>query len=159
MTDVHQCRTVDFLFVSLCFQNNILFALNFVQLLCRYFLKCFHFFIHCCFRTRNFHRLRQWNKHVHPIAVCHRIISFACDYDLHDLSVEKIPNVVSWTHEPPRCMLCFWILVGSTTRRFSFLKPGSASLFLLGGIAASIGTSNFLIAFLWFFFIHHLPDR
>ena len=47
-----------------------------------------------------------------------------------------IPNVVSWTHAPPRCMhVRFWNLVGLTT---------------LQGLAASIETSNFMLAFFFF---------
>ena len=71
-------------------------------------------------------------------------------YDLHDLSVEIIPDVVSWTHGPlnDTCMLC--VLESRWIHNFSleFPEAGSVSLFLsfLHGIAASIGTSNFLLA-------------
>ena len=34
MTDVHQCTKVDFLSVSLCFQDNLLLAFDFLQLPC-----------------------------------------------------------------------------------------------------------------------------
>ena len=44
---------------------------------------------------------------------------------------------------------CLWNHAGFTTLRFSLLKAPSASLFLfLKGIAASTGTSNFLVAFM-----------
>ena len=43
-------------------------------------------------------------KLVNQIALCHRIFILCLRCDLHDLSVEMIPSVVSWTHEPPRYM-------------------------------------------------------
>ena len=61
-----------------------------------------------------------------------------------------IPNVVSWTHEPPRCMHSL-SLKSCWIHNSSLQFPGSwsASLFFfLQGIAASIGTSNYFLAFM-----------
>ena len=61
-----------------------------------------------------------------------------------------IPNVVSWTR-----LLCMHALslnlVGFTTLHLIFLKARVLLCSLLQGIAASIGSSNFLLAFLIFF--------
>ena len=51
---------------------------------------------------------------------------FCLRCDLHDLSVDMIPNAFSWTHEPPRCMHALslescWI----HTLRFRLLKVGA----------------------------------
>ena len=59
-TDVHQCSKMDFLVVSSCVQNYLLFALYFVQL-------------------PGWNRLRHRNELVHQIVTCHRVISFACE--------------------------------------------------------------------------------
>ena len=52
------------------------------------------------------------------------------DTEHHDLSVEMIPNGVSWTPEPPQCMHCLWNLVGFITLRISFLKARALLLSL-----------------------------
>ena len=54
MTNVHQCGKVDFLFLSLCFQNDLLLALDLLQLPCWDRLELFPFFNHCWFCIRNF---------------------------------------------------------------------------------------------------------
>ena len=79
MTDVHQCSKVDFLFVSLSFQNSVAFALYLVQLPGWICLELLPFLVHCCFRIQNFHRLGHRNKLVHQMLMSHRIVSFACD--------------------------------------------------------------------------------
>ena len=120
-SNVHQCSKVGFPCVSLCFQNNFLFALNFLQLPCWIRFELLPFLVHCCFRIRNSHRLEHRNKLLHfNCILCLR-------FDLHGLSAEMISNVVSGTPEPPRCMhaLFFWMLVGFTTLRFSVLKAGA----------------------------------
>ena len=57
--NVHQCSKVDFLFVSLSFEHNILLTLDFFQMSCWSCLELFPFLVHCNFCIRNFHRLRQ----------------------------------------------------------------------------------------------------
>ena len=85
MTELNQRSKVDFLFVSLCFRNNLLCALYFVQLLGWNRFEFLPFFIHC---------------------FCYGYLH--C-FSPHDLSVEMIPNAFSWTHEPPRYMhALFW---------------------------------------------------
>ena len=131
-------------FVPLCASRKTsLFVLNFVQLPSWIRFELFPFFVHCCFRIRYFHRLRH-RKTCEPRCSVSSNNILCLRGDLHDLSVEMMPNVVSWTREPPRCMHAFvWILDGFKTLRFSFLKAEE-----LQGIAASIGYSNFLLAFL-----------
>ena len=79
MKDGHQCSKVAFLFVALCFQNNLPFALYFVQLPGWNRLDPLPLLVHCCFRIRNFHRLRHRNKFANQMTVTHRIVSFTCD--------------------------------------------------------------------------------
>ena len=69
--------TVLFLFCA----SRITFLLPFT-LVSRIASKLFEllpFFVHCCFRIPNFHRLGHKNKIAHQIVMCHRVISFACD--------------------------------------------------------------------------------
>ena len=124
MTYVHQCSKGDFLFcLSLCFQNNLSFALNFIPLPSwnRFEISSIPFPL--LLSHLEFSSLDESEQACAPSCnVSSNCVLLRCD--LHDLSVEIIPNVVSWTHEPPRCMLCLWNLVGFTTLRFSFLKPG-----------------------------------
>ena len=78
-------------------------------------------------------------------------------YDFHEFSVEMIPNAFPWTHEPPRCVnaLFFFGILLNSSLFASVSKPGGVLLcsFFLQSIAASIGTSNFLLAFFDGFFI------
>ena len=67
-TDVHQCSRVDFIFVSLCLQNNIFFALDFIQLPCWNRFELLPFLGHCCLCIRTFHCLR----HKHKLVLCLR---------------------------------------------------------------------------------------
>ena len=64
ITDVHQCGKLDFLFVSLCFQDNLLLVFFSPALLG---FQLFSFFVHCCFRFQYFHCLRHRIKLVHKI--------------------------------------------------------------------------------------------
>ena len=68
-----------FFFVSLCFQNNLLFALDFSQILCWNCLEIFPCLVHgtCC--IRNLHRLWHGNELVHQMLMGHRSKSFACN--------------------------------------------------------------------------------
>ena len=68
-----------FFFVSLCFQNDLLFALDVFQIPCWNCLELFPFLVHCGFRIRNFHRLRHWNELVYQVVMSHRCKSFACN--------------------------------------------------------------------------------
>ena len=86
------------------------------------------------------------------------ILCLRCD--LHDLSEEMIPNVVSLTHDPPRYMHALFFLgdlVGFTTSRFSFLK---AAQFLCPLLARHCRIHwNFQISPCAFEGFSHLPDR
>ena len=110
----HQCGKVDFIFLSLCFQDDILFAHNLVQSPRWLLFESLPFFICCSFHIRNFHTLRHRNNFMHQVVVTHRNEpSLPCD--LHDFLVESIPNAFSWIHEPLRCMhaLSFVNFVGT----------------------------------------------
>ena len=69
MTDAHQCSKVDFLFLSLCFQNDVLFVLHLVQWPSFSRFELLPFLVHCCLRIQNSHRLELRNKVVHQIVV------------------------------------------------------------------------------------------
>ena len=82
---VHLWNKVDF-------PENIFLALHFLQITRRFF-QLLPFFVHGCFRIRNFHRSRHRNKFVHQVAVTNCILFLRCDLD--DLSVELVPNAFS----------------------------------------------------------------
>ena len=88
LTYVHQCSKVNFICVSLCFENNLL-AHDFLQLPCWDCFERLPFLVHCCFCTRNFHRLWQSNQFVNQIVMGHRSISFACNVVFVIFRVEK----------------------------------------------------------------------
>ena len=68
--------------------------------------------------------------------------------DLHDLSAEMIPEVVSWTRASPRYMHALF-LESCWIHNFALQFSEASNVFLfLRDIAASIGTSNFLLAVL-----------
>ena len=67
------------LFLSLCFENYLLLALDFLQLPCWDCLELFPFLAHCSFCIQNFHRLGHWNKFVNQIVMTHRSETFACN--------------------------------------------------------------------------------
>ena len=65
-----KCSNMDFLFVSLCFENNLLvFSVAMLD----------SFRIHCWFCIWYFHRLWHRNKLVNQFVMSHRIVSFAYD--------------------------------------------------------------------------------
>ena len=66
-----------FLLISLCFQNNLLFALDFFQIPYWNCLELFPFLVHGSFCIRNLHRLWQWDELVHQIIMCHRSDTFS----------------------------------------------------------------------------------
>ena len=111
------------------------------------------FLVHCCFLIRMFHRLWHRNKLVHQVVTCHR--------NLHDLLVDMIRFLVdSWASTMHACFV-FGILLGSRDSSSQFLERLERFFVLfLQGICASIGASNFLLAFFdGFLKNHHLPDR
>ena len=130
VTYVHQCSKVDILFASLCFQNNLLFALYFVQISrwnCRELLP---FLVHCCLCIHNFHRLVHRNKLVHQIDVNYRIVSFACNVIFVIFRQRWFQTLSRWFMSFHNArMLCFWNHVGFITPRFSFLQPQMFLLF------------------------------
>ena len=60
VTYVHQCGTVDFLFVSLCFQDDFLLALDFLQLPCWDCLELLPLLNHCKLSHLVFSLLEAW---------------------------------------------------------------------------------------------------
>ena len=68
-----------FFFVSLCFQINLLFALDFVQIPCWDCLELYPFVVHCGFCIRNVHHLWRRNKLMYQVIMWHRSKSFACN--------------------------------------------------------------------------------
>ena len=68
-----------FFFVSLCFENNFLLALDFPQLQCWNCLLLLPFLVYCFCRIRDFPRLRHRNKLVKQIVMGHRSKTFACN--------------------------------------------------------------------------------
>ena len=132
MTDVHQRSKVDCLFVSVCFQNKLLLAFDFLQLPGWNRLKFLPFLLQCCFRIRNFHRLRQRKKLVNQIEMGHRVVSFACDVVFIIFRLRWFQTLsLGLVRLRDTCMLCFWNLVGFTTLRFSCPEASNVSLFLL----------------------------
>ena len=122
---------MDFLFVSLCFEINLLLALDFLQLPCWNRFELLPFLVHCCFCVRNFHRLWHGNKFVDQIATDHRSISFACNVVFVIFRWRGFSLVALWTHEGPRCMHALslescWIYHSS----LQFPEARSVSLFL-----------------------------
>ena len=76
--EVHQCSKVDFLVVSLCFQDNILFCSWLFTNSVLGLSQPFPFLVHGSLCIWNFHRLWHGNKLVHQIVMCHRSKSFSC---------------------------------------------------------------------------------
>ena len=79
VTYVHQCSKVDFLFLSLCFDTDLPFTLDFLQLPRWNRFGLLPFFVHCCLCIWYLHCLRHRNKLVYQIIVVHRVVPFACD--------------------------------------------------------------------------------
>ena len=165
MRDVHQCSKVDFLFVSLCFQNNLFFAVNFVQLPCWNCFELLPFLATASFASGTFIAWGiginlctnlQWVNELYPLPAMWSSWSFGRDDS----------NRFSWTHEPPRCMhvLFFFFkkknLVGIITLCFSFLMPRSVSSFLFcKAPPPALELPTFSLRLWLFLYFHHLPDR
>ena len=99
VTYVQQCGKVDFMFVSLCFQNNLLFALDFFQIPCWNCLELFPFRVHCAFCIGYFHRLCHRDELVYQIVMRHRSTSFARNAILHDFWIlfwMRFETVATW---------------------------------------------------------------
>ena len=116
MTDVHQRSKVDFLFVSLSFQTNLLLALSphpFARLesFRASSIPCPLLLSHPEFSSLE---AKEYTRAPNCIGLSNCILCLR--HDLHDLSDEMIPNVVSWTHEHPRYMhaLSFYMLLDSS---------------------------------------------
>ena len=98
MTHVHHRSKVDFIFVSLCFHNNLLFALNLVQMSAWNRFKLLPFLVHSYFRIRHFHRLR------HRINLCTNV----------QCAIELYPSpamLSSWSFgrcDSKRCLVDSW---------------------------------------------------
>ena len=120
-------------FVSLCFQNNLLFLLlNFVRLpgWNRFELHPFHLST-AAFASGIFIAWGISEQTCAPICNVSSSCILCLRCELHDLLVDMIPNLVSWTHEPPRRMHALslesgWIHHSS----LQFPESRSASLFL-----------------------------
>ena len=125
-----------------CFIDHFLLVSDFRQVPFRYLFKVFPFFVHCCLCIRNFYCLRHRNYFVNGTVVSHRIHPFGSDVILMRI-------VYSSLHPWSRA------LVGITNKSiFCHAFPNTAvslptALYrILQGIAAGIGTSNFLRAVL-----------
>ena len=136
-------------FLSLCASRIASFLqLTFFQLPGRSCLKLLPFLVHCCFCIRSFHRIKHRNKLVNQIVMGHRSKTCACHVIFmifRQRRFQTLSRGLMRFHDT--CVLCFGNRVGFTTLRFSFLKPGVLRC-LFQSIAASNGTSNFLLAFL-----------
>ena len=100
MAYVQQCSKVDFIFVSLCFENILFLTLDFFQVPCWSCLDLFPFRVHCSCCIRDFHRLWHRNELVnHCCGSSQYILCTQCD--LRVLLVEKVPLDVLWIHEIP----------------------------------------------------------
>ena len=73
------CSRAGFLFVSLCIQNNLLFALNLLYMPSWDRLELIPFFIHCSFYIRIFHRLEHRKNLCTKFVMGHGSKSFACN--------------------------------------------------------------------------------
>ena len=149
MTDVHQCSKVDFLFVSVCFQNNLLLAFDFLQLPGWNRLKFLPLLLQCCFRTRNFHRLRhrkklwtklKWVIELYPLPAMWSSSSFGWDDSTRCL----LDSCASTIHA------CFVFGILLDSQLCASVSWGEQCLIVpfVHGINSSIGTSNFLLTFL-----------
>ena len=134
-----------FFALFLCFQNNLLFALDFGHLPGRQLFELLPFFVHCCFLHPKFSPLgaQEWTcAQDYNDSTCWTPFQ-PCD--LRDLSVESFPNVYSQIDELLRCMHA--LIFG-----FCWIRCRQVSLcqdvFSLQGTAASTGSSNFGLALL-----------
>ena len=122
------------------------FCVHFLSLCASTRITSFLLLIFPTARLPVFSSLEAWEKTCEPNCNGSSNYALCLRCDLHDLSVEVTPDVVSWTHAPPRYMhaLFLGILLDSQLRasvswgEHCFLVP------FLHGIAASIG--HFLLA-------------
>ena len=147
--------------LSLCASRiTSFFALYFVQLPGWNRFELFPFLVYCCFRIRNFHRLRHRNEFVKQVVMNHRSISFACDVIFTDDSTRcLVDSCASTVH-------AYLVLESCRvyTLAFQFPQAGSMSSFLTCPFLArlsrlhrnfqSISSSRFW----WILCILHLTD-
>ena len=95
----------------------------------------FPLFVHCCFRIWCVHCFRHRNNFVFWIVVVQRVDSFPCN---------RVPSARFLVDSSDSTMHAYYVLRASGVRQVSLYVP----LMILQGIAAGIGTSNFLRAFL-----------
>ena len=133
VTYVHQCCKVDFLFVSLSFQNNLLCALDFSQIPYWNCLELFPFLVHGSLCIRNVHRMRWKNKIVYQIVMCHRVVSFACDVVFVSLRQEWFHSL-QYGFMSLHCtsVLRIWNLVGCFKHRSNYLRVARTFRSLFG---------------------------
>ena len=113
MTSAHQCCKVDFLFLFRCFKNILLVAPYFGQWPRWQLFELLPFFVLCCFRFRNFHRLKHGNKLVHRVTATHRIEPSLRDVILMIFWHSRFSKrflVDSWASTMHACLV-FWILL------------------------------------------------
>ena len=138
----------DFLLLSLCFQDDLTFALYFVQLPGWNRFELLPFLVHCCFRIRNVHRLRHRNNFVNQIKVSHRIESSLSDV-IFMLSGKSRFQTIScrFTRFYDTWILCHSLdsVIPRAAVSCSLLKRFLVSI--LQGMTEFIGTSNFFLAF------------
>ena len=135
-----------FLFVSLCFENNLLFNLDLFQLPCWNRFELLPFLVHCCSWIRYFHRFWQRNKLVNKIVMGHPSKSFTCNVIFMFNLVEK----EGATRCPVASTLQAYFVFGTLLEASSLASVTRELLGLpvpfLHGIVSSIGLSNFLLA-------------
>ena len=152
MTNVHQCGKVDFLFLSLCFQNDLLLALDLLQLPCWDRLELFPFFNHCWFCIRNFiawdmrTNLRtrvSWLNELRPFL---RDVIFIILWQSRFRTLSR-----RFMSIYDACMLWFLDFVGSAVC-FPMPVRTLRVVFSLQGTAVSIGTCSLPLRFFHGFF-------
>ena len=122
------------------FIDHFFLTSDFRQLPCQDFLQFFPFFYHCCFCIWNFHCLRHRNEFVKKTVMIHRIHPFFSDMILMRFVSSSLQP---WSRT--------FVGINNTSvfrLAFPILHWVSPLLFIgiLQGIAAGIGTSNFLWA-------------
>ena len=124
-----------------CFIDHLFLVSDFRQLPCKNFLEFCPFIYHCCLCIRNFHCLRHRNELVNKTVVSQRIRPFRSDVILM--------RFVSSSFQP---LSRAFVGINNTRVFLSCVSQycgGFSPLLFIGilqGIAACIGTSNFLRA-------------
>ena len=161
LTDVHPCCKMDFLFVSLCFEKNLLLTLDFVQLPGWNRFELFSIPCPLLLSPPEFSSLEASEDMCEPS--CNESLNYALCLrcDLHDPSVDMVPLVFSWTREPPRCMHA--LVLESCRIHHSSLQvteTRSVSLFLsCMALPPPLELPKLPLRFCWFLCIHHPPDE